>query len=122
MMPSAKYKTPEKFSWGHTKDLTNLWYTKDWRSPMAVIQHTRHPYITQRTLVQGGEPTIRGTRISVRTVVQYVLRQGIPPEVLAKEFSPLSLAAVYDAISFYYDHRPLIDRLLQQQTEAVWRR
>jgi uncharacterized protein (DUF433 family) len=89
---------------------------------MPVASQARHPYIAQRATVQGGEPTIRGTRIPVRTIVQYVLQQGLPAEALVKEFSHLSLAAIYDALSFYYDHRPLLDRLIHQQTEASWRR
>lgn len=89
---------------------------------MTIAQQTRHPYITGRAGVQGGEPAIRRTRIPVRTVVQYVLRQGITPEALVKEFPHLSLAAVYDALSFYYDHRALLDKLMRQQTESAWRR
>ena len=89
---------------------------------MSITQQTRHPYIAQRPGVQGAEPTVRGTRIPVRAIVQYVLRQGIAPEALIKEFSRLSLAAIYDALSFYYDHRILLDKLMRQQTESAWRR
>ncbi|MBI3319032.1 MAG: DUF433 domain-containing protein [Candidatus Omnitrophica bacterium] len=89
---------------------------------MPVTSQTRHPYIAQRVTIQGGEPTIRATRIPVRTIVQYVLQQGIPPEVLVKEFPHVSLAAIYDALSFYYDHRSLLYRLIHQQTETSWRR
>ena len=89
---------------------------------MTVTQKVHHPHIVARSRVQGGEPTLRGTRVSVRSVVQYVLRQGITPEALVKEFSHLSLAAIYDALSFYYDHRLLVDKLLREQTEEAWRR
>ena len=90
--------------------------------PIHAGKQTRHPYIAHRVGVQGGEPAIRGTRIPVRTVVQYVLHQGIAPEVLEKEFPRLSLAAIYDALSFYYDHRPLLDKLIRHQVEGAWRR
>lgn len=66
--------------------------------------------------IQGGEPVIRGTRIPVRSIVQYVLRQGIPAETMAKEFQ-ISLAALYDALSFYYDYRSAMDRLIERQVE-----
>ncbi len=89
---------------------------------MTVAQRTHHPYIVVRNHIQGGEPTIRGTRVAVRSVVQYILRQGMAPEALIKEFPQLSLAALYDALSFYYDHRPLVDKLLREQTEGAWRR
>lgn len=89
---------------------------------MAVAQKAQHPYIVSQRGVQGGEPTVRGTRVPVRSIVQYVLREGMTPEGLLKEFPHLSLAAVYDALSFYYDHRPQVDKLLREQTEEAWRR
>jgi len=51
---------------------------------------------------------IRGTKFSVRSIVSYVLHQGISPEELVKEFSHLTLAQVYDALSYYYDHKESI--------------
>jgi uncharacterized protein (DUF433 family) len=50
-------------------------------------------------------------------VVNYVLRQGISPEELVKEFPHLTLAQVYDALSYYYDHKETIERELQESTE-----
>ena len=74
----------------------------------------KHVYIMSHPKIQGGEPTLRGTRIPVRSIVQYVLRQGIPAETIAKEFR-ISLAAIYGALSFYYDHQNLMDRLIERQ-------
>jgi uncharacterized protein (DUF433 family) len=45
------------------------------------------------------------------------LRQGISPEELVKEFPHLTLAQVYDALSYYYDHKETIERELQESTE-----
>ncbi len=57
----------------------------------------------------------------MRAVVQYVLKQGLTPEELVPEFSHLTLAQVYDALSYYYDHREALERELQEDTEAPWR-
>jgi len=46
-----------------------------------------------------------------------VLRKGVTPEELVKEFSHLSLAQVYDALSYYYDHKEEIDEELEKLTE-----
>ncbi len=43
-------------------------------------------------------------------MVFYVLRQGMSPEELVKEFSHLTLPQVYDALSYYYDNKEEIDR------------
>ena len=83
---------------------------------MKIKRKTVHVYVTAHPKVQGGEPVIRGTRTLVRAIVQYILRQGVPAETVAKEFQ-ISLAAVYGALSFYYDYRSLIDRLIERQTE-----
>jgi len=44
-------------------------------------------------------------------------RQGVTPEELVKEFSHLSLAQVYDSLSYYYDHKEEIDEELEKLTE-----
>ena len=77
-----------------------------------------HPYIVSHKDYCGGSPVIRGTRFPVRSVVNYVLRQGISPEELVKEFSHLNLAQVYDALSYYYDHKDTIDRDILENSEA----
>ena len=85
---------------------------------MKTKKSIKHIYVAAHPKVQGGEPVIRGTRMTVRSIVQYVLRQGIPVETVAKEFQ-ISLAAIYDALSFYYDHRSLMDRIIERQTEEA---
>lgn len=57
----------------------------------------------------GGSPVICDTRFSVRSVVNYVLKQGISPEELVVEFPHLTLAKVYDALSYYYDFQAEIE-------------
>jgi len=39
------------------------------------------------------------------------------PEELLKEFSHLTLAHVYDALSYYYDHKTEIEHELNENTE-----
>ena len=53
----------------------------------------------------------------MRSVVNYILRQGLSPEELVKEFPHLTLAQVYDALSYYYDHQEEIERELRENTE-----
>ena len=69
----------------------------------------KHPYIISHKDYCGGSPIIEGTKFTVRSVVNYVLKQGISPEELVKEFHHLSLAQVYDALSYYYDNKEEIE-------------
>ena len=39
----------------------------------------------------------------------YVLHHGINPEELLSYYPQIGLAAIYDALSYYYDHRDEID-------------
>jgi uncharacterized protein (DUF433 family) len=73
-----------------------------------LAKSAEHPYIISQADFCGGSPVIKGTKFPVRSVVNYVLKQGISPEALVKEFSHLSLAQIYDALSFYYDNKELI--------------
>jgi uncharacterized protein (DUF433 family) len=78
-----------------------------------LAKSAEHPYIISRADFCGGSPVIKGTRFPVRSVVHYVLQQGISPEELVKEFSHLTLAQIYDALSFCYDNKELIDKDIQ---------
>ena len=81
----------------------------------------KHPYIESRKGYCGGSPIIAGTKFPVRSVVNYVLRQGMSPEELIKEFGHLTLAQVHDALSYYYDHQVEIDRDIEEDTEEHMR-
>jgi uncharacterized protein (DUF433 family) len=84
-------------------------------------QKLEHPHITQAPGLACGAPVVAGTKFPVRSVVQYVLRQGLTPEELVRDFPQLTLPKIYDALSYYYDHKEEIDRELAENTEAVWR-
>ena len=76
-----------------------------------------HPHIVSHPDYCGGSPVIAGTKFPVRSVVNYILRQGMTPEELVKEFTHLKLAQVYDALSYYYDHQASVDQELAENTE-----
>ena len=80
-----------------------------------------HPYIVSHKDYCGGSPVIKGTKFPVRSVVNYVLRQGLSPEEIVGEFSHLTLAQVYDALSYYYDHKEDVDQELLENSEESLR-
>ena len=77
--------------------------------------HIAHPHVERKPGVRGGKPVIRGTGFPVSAAVVYVLRQGMTPEELVKTFPHLTLAQIYDALSFYYDHREEMDPLVAER-------
>jgi uncharacterized protein (DUF433 family) len=77
----------------------------------------RHPHIEIREDFCGGSPVIAGTKFPVRSVMSYVLRQGMTPEELVAEFPHLTLAQVHDALSYYYDNQKDVEEDLVANTE-----
>jgi uncharacterized protein (DUF433 family) len=70
---------------------------------------TGHKYIVRIRGICGGSPIIDGTRIAVRTIMEYIQQAGYTPEEIAQALG-LDLSQVYDAMSYYYDHKDEIDK------------
>lgn len=66
-------------------------------------------YVTQNSEILNGEPIIAGTRTSVRAIVG-LWQMGIMPEEILNHLPHLTLAQVFDALSFYLDHQAEIDK------------
>ena len=71
------------------------------------IERTAHPYIIRDTAIYGGEPIVEGTRTGVRHII-LLFQSGKDPEEIA-HIHHLTLAQIYDALSFYYDHQSEIE-------------
>lgn len=76
-----------------------------------MIQATRHRYIITDPDILSGEPIIEGTRTPVRAIVE-MWRQGIPAETIPAHLPHLSLAQVFDALSYYSDHQAEINEAI----------
>jgi uncharacterized protein (DUF433 family) len=70
-------------------------------------------YVTRNPEILGGEPIIVGTRISVRTIVG-LWRLGTSPEAIPTQFPQLTLAQVFDALSFYLDNQSEINEYIER--------
>jgi len=64
---------------------------------------TEHRYVITDDQILGGEPIILGTRTPVRAIVE-LWRQAVAPEEIPKHLPHLTLAQVFDALSYYSDH------------------
>ena len=68
-------------------------------------------YITRKET--SGEPIIKGTRTSVRVIVQN-WRLGMTPEEIVRGLPHLTLAQVFEAMSYYYDNQAEVDDYIEQ--------
>jgi uncharacterized protein (DUF433 family) len=79
---------------------------------MAIRQATSRERIVRNRRVLGGEPVVRGTRISVRSVVLAEREYGGVAGAL-DAYPQLRPADVQDALDFYNSHRAEIDRYIR---------
>ncbi len=71
--------------------------------PSTMTTSTGHRYIVKDPAIVGGEPIIAGTRTPVRAIVE-IWRMGTPPEEIPQHLPHLTLAQVFDALSYFSDH------------------
>jgi uncharacterized protein (DUF433 family) len=78
-----------------------------------MIAEASSRYVTSNPEILGGEPIIIGTRTSIRAIVG-LWRLGIMPEEILNHFPHLTLAQVFDALSFYLDHQTEINDYIER--------
>ena len=66
----------------------------------------------------GGKPRIRGRRITVQDIAIWHERLGRGADEIATEYD-LTLADVYAALAYYFDHRADIDRRMAEDNALV---
>src|SRR3990172_8363554 len=74
--------------------------------------------------IAGGKPRIAGHRITVQDVVIWHELMGRSADEIATEYD-LTLADVYAALAYYYDHRLEVDEAIKKEeafVEALRRR
>ena len=74
---------------------------------------TEHCYIVKDDRILSGEPIIKETRTPVRAVVE-MWRMGVAPEEIPISLPHLTLAAVFDALSYYSDHQEEINEYIER--------
>lgn len=83
---------------------------------MNVSVLDRHIEITPG--VAGGKPRIAGRRITVQNIVVWHEYLGKSADEISAEYD-LTLADVYAALAYYFDHREEFEQSLQNDEEFV---
>ncbi len=78
-----------------------------------MLRTTEHCYIVTDERILSGEPIIKDTRTPVRAIVE-LWRQGVLPEVIPTQLPHLTLAQVFDALSYYSDHQAEINAHIER--------
>jgi uncharacterized protein (DUF433 family) len=76
-----------------------------------------HPHIEVISKTTGRQAMLKGTRVPVSILVGYT-QVGETPQTIVENILPsLTLAQVYDALSYYDEHREEIDQEILENTE-----
>ncbi len=79
---------------------------------MSTEVRTEHPHIVRVPGVCGDATIIHGTRIPVWVLAGYA-RQRLSPTDLQQLYPHLSLAQIFDALSYWQDHPEEIEEALR---------
>jgi uncharacterized protein (DUF433 family) len=74
---------------------------------------TDHPHIVIDKTLSEPEPVIAGTKTRVRSIVEQ-WRLGCHPEELTLHYPHLSLAQIFDALSYYMEHQNEIHEFIKK--------
>ncbi|UKO97653.1 DUF433 domain-containing protein [Nostoc sp. UHCC 0870] len=82
------------------------------------MQLVSQEYIEIASDIRSGKPRIAGTRIAVEDVAMMYLKLGYSLADIAGKYD-LSLASVYAAMAYYFDHRDEIDYRTAEEDDLV---
>jgi uncharacterized protein (DUF433 family) len=83
------------------------------------MSQTIADHIESKPGVCGGKPCIAGTRIRVQDVYVWRELQGQTADEIVSSFPQLTMADVYAALAYYWDHREEIQNQMAQETAFV---
>ncbi len=73
---------------------------------------TEHLYIEKDSSKYEGKAVIKNTRIPVASIVNHY-RSGMTIEEILEGYPSLNPAQLFDAFSYYFDHKEEIDKKLE---------
>ena len=92
------------------------------RVRVIVLSPPEFPYIEIAKFTGGYSTVIRGTRVMVSTIIEYLL-MGETPETITKNLLPhLTLPQIEDAQKYYSYYKDEIDEERRQNTEEAGRK
>jgi len=82
------------------------------------MAHTLDQHIEVDADIAGDKPRIAGHRITVQNIVIWHERMGKTVDEIATEYD-LTLADIYAALAYYFDHREQIDQSIIESESFV---
>ncbi len=85
----------------------------------SAVRQIKHPYISINTKISKGSPVITGTRIRVIDIAIEYDRLGLSPDQIIDAHPHLTLEAIHDALSYYYENRSMMDKEIKNKKDMI---
>jgi uncharacterized protein (DUF433 family) len=85
------------------------------------MTQTAIDHITCDPNIRGGKPCMAGTRIRVQDIFVWHELQGRSADEIVSQFPHLTMAGVYAALAYYWDHRDEIQQQMSEETALIER-
>ncbi len=85
----------------------------------SVVKQLKHPYISINPRISKGSPAIKGTRMRVIDIAIEYDRLGLTPDQIIDAHPHLTLEAIHDALSYYYENRSLMDEEIKKKRNII---
>ena len=85
----------------------------------SAVKEMKHPYISINPRISKGSPVITGTRIRVIDIAIEYDRLGLTPDQIIDAHPHLTLEAIHDALSYYYENRSMIDKEIRKKRDFI---
>ena len=69
--------------------------------------------------VVGGKPHVAGHRVRVMDIVAWHEKRSLSPDQIVDLFPDLTLADIYAALAYYFDHEEEIEADFQQEANTI---
>src|SRR3972149_3617176 len=86
---------------------------------MSAVKQLKHPYISINPRISKGSPVITGTRTRVIDIAIEYDRIGLTPDQIIDAHPNLTLEAIHDALSYYYENRSMIDEEIKKKQDII---
>lgn len=82
------------------------------------MRATAKEHVKNTPGIVGGKPRIAGHRIRVMDIVLWHNKLGWSPDEIVSQFPQLTLADVYAALTYYWDHKKEIEAEIRRAEEV----
>ncbi len=84
------------------------------------VEQTGYPHVVRVEGVRGGRPVVEGTSLEIWVIVTNYYQSNMSVEELISDWPSLTPAKIYGALTYYHDHKAIVDQEIYEHSEEYW--